>query len=64
MINDKKAQMDFEDISIAGIVFALVGAGVGIIVAKQTGSPVIFRILSGIVCGIVCYVLGSKILDG
>ena len=61
---NKKAQGEFDDISIPGIVFALIGAGVGIIVANQAGRTVIFRILSGIICATACYFVGSKIADG
>jgi len=58
---NNKGQLDFDDISIPGIVFGLVGAGIGIIVAKQAGATVFFRILSGIVCAISCYFIGGRI---
>ena len=61
---NKKGQFELEDISMAGIVFGLVGVGVGILVAKQMGSPVIIRILAGLVSGVACYFVGGKIADG
>ena len=60
---NKKAQIEFDDISIIGIIFGLIGAGIGVIVAKQTGSPVLIRLLSGLVCAVACYFVGSKIAD-
>lgn len=60
---NKKAQFDFDDMNIVGIIFGLVGAGIGILVAKQMGSGVLIRIMSGIICAIVCYFVGGKIAD-
>lgn len=55
--------MDFEDISMAGIIFGLVGFGVAVIVAKQMDATVMMRIISGLVTGIACYFVGGKIVD-
>ena len=56
--------MDFDDINIVGVIFGLVGAGIGIIMAKQMGSGIVIRLLSGLVCAVACYFIGGKIADG
>ena len=60
---NKKAQLEIDDISPIGIILGLIGVGVGILVAKQMDSPVIIRVLSGLICGVVCYFIGGKILE-
>lgn len=61
---NKKAQLELDDISIVGIIFGLVGVGIGILIAKQMDSPLIIRLLSGLVSGAACYFVGGKIADG
>lgn len=60
---NKKGQLDFDDISIVGVLGGLIGAGIGIIIAKQTGATVPFRIIAGAICAIVCYFVASKIIE-
>lgn len=55
--------MDFEDISIPGIIFGVIGFGVAIIVSKQMGSELPLRIISGAVTGLVCYFVGGKLSE-
>lgn len=56
--------MDFDDINIVGIVFALIGAGIGIIVSKGMGSGLAMRLIAALICAIACYFIGGKIADG
>lgn len=60
----KKGQMDFDDINIVGIVFALIGFGIGIIVSKSMGSGLTMRLVAGFVCAVACYFVGGKLADG
>jgi hypothetical protein len=55
--------MDFEDIDIMGIVFSIIGFGVGVIVAKQMEAGVIMRVMSGLVSAVACYFIGGKIVN-
>lgn len=61
---NNKAQIDLDDLNIAGIVFAVVAFGIGIIVSKSMGSSLVMRIIAGLICAIVSYIVGSKIADG
>lgn len=56
--------MDFDDINIFGIIFALIGAGIGIIVSKSMGGGVGLRLISALICAVACYFVGGKIADG
>lgn len=56
--------MDFDEVSIPGLVFALIAFGVGIIVANSMGVSLFMRILAGIICAIVGYLVGGNIADG
>lgn len=53
--------MDLDDINIVGVLFAVVGAIIGIIIAKKMGNALVARLLVGAVVGIICYFVGSKI---
>lgn len=53
--------MDFDDINIAGVVFGVLGFGIGIIVSKGMGSGVVMRLIAGLVCAVACYLIGGKI---
>lgn len=53
--------MDFDDFNIVGVIFGLVGAGIGIIVSKQMGSSVTMRLIAAVICAGVCYFVGGKI---
>jgi hypothetical protein len=56
--------MDFDDINVVGLIFALIGFGIGIIVANSMDSGLVIKLLSGVVSGVVTYFIGSKIADG
>jgi hypothetical protein len=56
--------MDFDDINIVGIVFGVIGFGIGIIVSKSMGSGIVMRLLAGFVCMIACYFIGGRLADG
>lgn len=60
---NKKAQIEFDDLNWAGIVFAVVAFGIGVIVSKQMGSGVVMRLVAGVVCAIAAYFVGGKIAD-
>jgi hypothetical protein len=56
--------MEFDDINIVGIVFGVIGFGIGIIVSKSMGSGVFMRLVAGFICAAACYLIGGKIVDG
>jgi hypothetical protein len=56
--------MDFDDVSIPGILFAIIAFGIGIIVSNSMGSGLIMRLIAGVVCAIAAYFIGGKIADG
>lgn len=56
--------MDFDDLNVAGILFAVVAFGIGIIVSKSMGSGVFMRLVAGFICAIAGYFVGGKIADG
>lgn len=56
--------MDFDDINLAGIVFAVIAFGIGVLVSKQMGSGVVMRLFAGIICAVAAYFVGGKIADG
>jgi len=55
--------MDLEDISIPGVLFAFIGFGIAVIVAKQMDAAVPMRLISGAVTALACYFVGGKIAD-
>ena len=57
----KKGQLD--EVSIPGILFAVIAGGIGIIVSKQMGSGVVMRLISALVCAVVAYFVGSKVSE-
>lgn len=59
----KKGQFDLDDMNLAGIVFAIIGFGIGILVSKSMGSGVVMRIVAGIICAIAAYFVGGKIAE-
>lgn len=56
--------MDFDDLNVAGLIFAVIAFGVGIIVSNSMGSNLFMRIVAGFVCAIAGYFVGGKIADG
>jgi hypothetical protein len=56
--------MDFDDINVVGVLFAVIGFGIGIIVSKSMESGLVMRIAAGFVCAIACYFIGGKLADG
>lgn len=63
MKKEKKGQFDFDEINIAGIIFAVIAFGIGVIVSKSAGSTLMWRLMAGVVCGLVAYFVGSKIVE-
>lgn len=59
----KKAQLDFEEISIVGILGALVGGMVSIWITKQMEGGLVLRIIGFFVTAIICYFVASKVAD-
>ena len=53
--------MDFDDIDPVGILFAVIGLGIGVIIAQKMGNGVPARIIVGVLVGFACYFIGSKI---
>jgi uncharacterized membrane protein YfcA len=60
---NKAAQIDFDDINIVGVIFGLIGAGIGILVASRMDGGLFIKLLSALICAVVCYFVGSKITD-
>lgn len=56
---NKKGQ--FDEINIAGIIFAVVAFGIGVIVSNSMGSSLPMRLIAGAVCAIAAYFVGGKI---
>jgi hypothetical protein len=56
--------MDFDDLSIPGLIFALVAFGIGIIVSNNMNSGIVMKLLAGLVCAVAGYIVGGKIADG
>ena len=55
--------MDFDDVNIPGILFAIIAFGIGIIISKSMDSGVLMRVISGFVCAIAAYFIGGKIAE-
>lgn len=62
MIQSKKGQFD-EPAAWVGLLLGLIGAFIGLIIAKRTEAGILIRIMSAIVCGIACFFIGWKIVD-
>lgn len=56
--------MEFDEISIPGMLFAVIAFAVGIIVSKSMGSDIIWRLAAGFICAIAGYFIGGKIAEG
>ena len=56
--------MDFDEISIPGLLFAGIALIIGIIVANSMGSGTIMKLVSGVICGVAGYFIGGKISNG
>lgn len=56
--------MDFDDVNIAGIVFAVIAFCIGVIVAQKMGNGLPMRLIAGLVCAGAGYFVGGKIADG
>jgi len=47
-----------------GIIGALIGAGIGILVTKSMEGGLVLRLMSALVCAVVCFFIAQKITDG
>jgi hypothetical protein len=56
--------MDFDEISIPGLLFAVIAFAIGVIVSNSMGSGLVMRLLAGFVCAVAGYFIGGKISDG
>ena len=56
--------VDFDDLSIAGLLFAVIGFIIGIIVANSMDGNILIKLASGAVSAIACYFIGGKIAEG
>ena len=59
---NKKAQ--FDEFSIVGLIFAVLGGLVSIFITKQMEGGLVLKLMGFAVTGVVCYFVGAKILEG
>ena len=55
--------MEFDEINPIGILLALVAGGVGFFTAHQMSVGLFWKIAAFLICGIVGFFVGNKILD-
>lgn len=60
---NRKGQIEFDDLNWAGIIFAVVAFGIGMIVSKSMNAGVLMRVISGVICAFVAYLVGGKIAE-
>lgn len=60
---NKRGQIDFDEFSLMGVVFGLVGGMISIIITARMGGGLPTKLIGFAVTGIVCYFVGSKIAD-
>ena len=60
---NKRGQIDFDDLNVPGILFAIVGAFIGLIVAAKMGAGIFIKIATVLVTAIACYFVGGKISE-
>ena len=53
--SNKKAQG-----SPMAVFLGIVGGIIGLVVAGRTGTGIIWTLLSGVVCAVVCYMIANK----
>ena len=61
-MKNKKGQFDEPGIWI-GLLFGLIGAAIGLIIAKKMDVNVFIRIINALVVGIICFFVGWKVAD-
>ncbi len=58
---NKKAQ--FDEINIPGVLFALIGGGISIIVTAKMGGGIFLKLTGFLIAAVACYFIGGKIAE-